>query len=292
MATFRDIKKKIKAVENTQKITKAMKMVAAAKFRKVQTRMFELRPYAEKMYAVLLNLSRGAEKDAHPLLAVRPRKIVEVVMISADRGLCGAFNTNILKASQNYINNLKKEGFEISVSAVGKKSVDYFKRREVPMRKLWTGISGNIMFSDAQDIANDIKENYINGTIDEVTLIYNEFKSMVAQKVSIVKLLPLTPIKEAEEESVTESVGLNYIYEPSMQEIFNRLIPKNVDIQVYRALLESSAAEEAARMSAMENATQNCNEMVDKLTLQYNKARQAGITKELMDIVGGVEALK
>jgi F-type H+-transporting ATPase subunit gamma len=174
MPTLRDIKKRIKAVQNTQKITKAMKMVAAAKFRKVQTRMFELRPYAEKMNAVLLDLARGAEKDVHPLLAVRPRKIVEVVMISADRGLCGAFNTNILKAAQNHINHLKKEGFEISISTIGKKSVDYFKRREIPVRKPWTGLSGNILFSDAQEIANDIKENYINGTIDEVTLIYNE----------------------------------------------------------------------------------------------------------------------
>ena len=160
------------------------------------------------------------------------------------------------------------------------------------MRKLWTGLSGSIIFTDVQEIANNIKENYINRTIDEVTLIYNEFKSMIAQKISIVKLLPLAPIEEGEEESALKSMGPHFIYEPSMQEIFNRLIPKNVDIQIYRALLESSAAEEAARMSAMENATQNCDEMVDKLTLQFNKARQAGITRELMDIVGGVEALK
>ena len=292
MATLRDIKKRIKAVQNTQKITKAMKMVAAAKLRKVQTRMFELSPYAEKMNTVLLDLARGAEKDVHPLLAARPRKIVEVVVISADRGLCGAFNTNILKAAQDHINHLKKEGFKISISTIGKKSVDYFKRREFPVRKLWTGLSGSIIFTDVQEIANNIKENYINRTIDEVTLIYNEFKSMIAQKISIVKLLPLAPIEEVEEESALKSMGPHFIYEPSMQEIFNRLIPKNVDIQIYRALLESSAAEEAARMSAMENATQNCDEMVDKLTLQFNKARQAGITRELMDIVGGVEALK
>ncbi len=291
MATLRDIKKRIKAVENTQKITKAMKMVAAAKLRKVQTRMLELRPYAEKMNSVLSNLAGTAERELHPLLAVRPRKTVEVIVLSGDRGLCGAFNANILKAGQNHIDNLKKENFDISVSAIGKKSVDYFRRREISPRRSWTGLSGNIIFSDVQEIANDIKENYINGTVDEVIIIYNEFKSMIAQKISMVRLLPLRPI-EPEEGSVTEPVGTDYIYEPSMEEIFNRLIPKNLDIQVYRALLESSAAEEAARMSAMENATQNCNEMVDKLTLQYNKVRQAGITKELMDIVGGVEALK
>ena len=289
MATLRDIKKRIKAVQNTQKITKAMKMVAAAKLKRVQTRMFELRPYAEKMNEVLLTLARGAEREVHPLLTIRPRKTVEVVVVSADRGLCGAFNTNVLKAAHNFIHNLKKEGFEVSISTVGKKSLDYFKRREIPLRKSWTGLSGNVRFPDAMQIANDIKENYINLTVDEVILIYNEFKSMIAQKITMAKLLPLAPIEGEEGESEAPA---DFIYEPSMEEIFNQLIPKNVDIQIYRALLESSAAEEAARMSAMENATKNCDEMVDKLTLQFNKARQAGITKELMDIVGGVEALK
>jgi F-type H+-transporting ATPase subunit gamma len=288
MATLRDIKKRIKAVQNTQKITKAMKMVAAAKLRKVQTRMLELRPYADKMNEVLKDLARGAEQDAHPLLVVRPRKTVEVVVISGDRGLCGAFNANILKAAQDNIGRLKNEGFGLSISAIGKKAVDLFKRREIQLRKKWTGLSGNVIFSDVLEISNDIKENYINGTFDEVILIYNEFKSMIAQRVVVKRLLPLAPVEESEK----AGERADFIYEPSMAEIFNQLLPKDVDIQVYRALLESSAAEEAARMSAMENATKNCDEMVDKLTLQFNKARQAGITKELMDIVGGVEALK
>jgi F-type H+-transporting ATPase subunit gamma len=292
MATLRDIKKRILAVQNTQKITKAMKMVAASKLRKVQQRMLDLRPYADKMHAVLTDLARGADRESHPLLAFRPRKTVEVIVISADRGLCGAFNTNILKAAQEQINNFKKEGFEVSISIIGKKSRDYFKRREVSMRKSWTGISGNVRFSDVEGIANDIKENYINETIDEVIVVYNAFKSMVAQTITVAKLLPLAPIEEGEEESAAESASADYIYEPSMEAIFDRLIPRNVDIQIYRALLESSAAEEAARMSAMENATQSCDEMIEKLTLKYNKARQAGITMELMDIVGGVEALK
>jgi F-type H+-transporting ATPase subunit gamma len=291
MSALRDIKKRIKAVQNTQKITRAMKMVAAAKLRKVQTRMLNLRPYADKMNTVLLNLAKGADREVHPLLAFRPRKTVEVVVISADRGLCGAFNANILKAAQSHIDNLKKEGFEVSISTIGKKSRDYFRRRGVPLRKSWTGLSGNVIFSHAEEIANDIKENYMNETIDEVTLIYNEFKSMIAQRIVVKRLLPLAPIEEGEETPAGETATPDYIYEPSMEEIFNRLIPKNVDIQIYRALLESSAAEEAARMSAMENATKNCDEMIDKLTLQFNKARQAGITKELMDIVGGVEAL-
>ncbi|UCF87678.1 MAG: ATP synthase F1 subunit gamma [Nitrospiraceae bacterium] len=293
MATLRDISKRIKAVQNTQKITRAMKMVAAAKFRKVQSRMFELRPYAEKMADVLTNLARGVEKESHPLLTVRPRKTVEVIVISADRGLCGAFNTNILKAAQDFIDNHKKEGFDVSISTVGKKGMDYFKRRDIPLRKTWTGISGSVIFSDVLEIADDIKISYIDGLLDEVTIIYNEFKTMVTQKVTTQRLLPLAPIEDAGEgEGAEESIAQDFIYEPSKEDILSNLIPKNVDIQLYRALLESSASEEAARMSAMENATQNCDEMVGKLTLQFNKARQAGITGELMDIVGGVEALK
>jgi F-type H+-transporting ATPase subunit gamma len=292
MATLRDIKKRIAAVENTQKITKAMKMVATAKLKRVQTRMFELRPYAEKMRSVLSSLVSGADREIHPLLSFRPRKTVEVIVMTSDRGLCGAFNTNILKAAQAHYNNLKKEGFNISINTIGKKSRDYFKKRGIPMRNSWTNLSGKVAYTDAQKIADDIKENYINGTVDEVTIIFNEFKSMIAQNIIIVKILPVTLPETEEEGQAVESAGSDFIYEPSMKEIFDILLPKNVDIQVYRALLESSAAEEAARISAMENATSNCKEMVDKLKLQYNKARQAGITAELMDIVGGVEALK
>ena len=292
MATLRDIKKRIKAVQNTQKITKAMKMVSASKLRKVQNRMLDLRPYADKMRDVLMSLAKGADRESHPLLAFRPRKTVEVVVVTSDRGLCGAFNTNILKAAQKCIDGYKKDSFEVSISTIGKKARDYFKRRGVPMRKSWTGISGNVLFSNAQEIAKDVKDNFINETIDEVTVVYNAFKSMVAQTVTVAQLLPLAPVEEGKEESAPESAAADFIYEPSMEAIFDRLIPRNVDIQIYRALLESSASEEAARMSAMENATKSCNEMVGKLTLQFNKARQAAITGELMDIVGGVEALK
>ena len=292
MATLREIKTRIKAVQNTQKITKAMKMVSASKLRKVQNRMLDLRPYADKMQEVLISLAKGADRESHPLLAFRPRKTVEVVVITSDRGLCGAFNTNILKAAQKFIDDYTKDGFEVSVSSVGKKARDYFRRRNVPLRNSWTGISGNVRYSNAEEVANNIKENYMNETIDEVVLVYNAFKSMVAQTVTVAKLLPLSPEEGGGGEASSESVSADFIYEPSMEAIFDRLIPKNVDIQVYRALLESSASEEAARVSAMENATQSCNEMVGSLTLQYNKARQASITGELMDIVGGVEALK
>jgi F-type H+-transporting ATPase subunit gamma len=289
MATLRDIKRRIKAVQSTSKITKAMKMVAAAKFRKAQQRMLEMRPYADRMNTILSSLAGGAEGETHPLLAVRPRKSIEVLVMTSDRGLCGAFNTNILKAATRHINEMKKEGFEVGISIVGRKARDYFKRRNIEMRKAWTGISGKISYGNAQEIAADIIDNYTNETIDEVVLIYNEFKSAIAQQVVVQRLLPLEPIRESEGETLPV---YNFIYEPSKQEIFSRLVPKNVEIQVFRALLESQASEEAARMAAMENATRAANDMIDSLSLQYNKARQATITKELMDIVGGVEALK
>ncbi len=291
MATLRDIQNRIKAVHNTQKITKAMKMVSAAKLKKVQGRMLDLRPYADKMNDVLKNLAKGADTEAHPLLAVRQRKTIEVVVVTSDRGLCGAFNTNILKAAQETINGYKNDGFEVSVSTVGKKSADYFRRRNVQTRSSWIDVSGNVSFLKAEEIANDIKESYMNGTVDEVVVVYNAFKTMVTQTVTVSKFLPLSP-DEGEQGASAEAESADFIYEPSTAAIFERLIPRNVDVQIYRALLESSAAEEGARMSAMENATQSCDEMVERLTLQYNKARQASITGELMDIVGGVEALK
>ena len=289
MATLRDIKRRINAVQSTSKITKAMKMIAAVKFRKAQQRMFELRPYAERMQMAISRLVASTlETEIHPLLAVRPRKNVEVLVMTSDRGLCGAFNTNVIKAASKHIASLKAEGLDVSISSVGKKAKDYLKRRNVEVRNSWTGISGKVSYANAQEIAADIIESYTNEIIDEVVVVYNEFKSVSAHKVVFARLLPLAPVEVTED---TEPV-VDFIYEPSKEEIFSSLIPKNVEIQIFRALLESQASEEAARMSAMENATKSANEMISKLTLQYNKARQASITKELMDIVGGVEALK
>jgi F-type H+-transporting ATPase subunit gamma len=288
MPTLRDIKRRIRAVNNTRQITKAMKMVAAAKFRRAQMRMFELRPYANKMNAVLRNLSKGAEVGLHPLLVVRPRKTVEVLLVSSDRGLCGAFNSNVTKAMVRHVAELRNEGFQVIVSAIGKKAVDYFRRRSIPLKRSRTGISGRVSYPNAQEVAREIIEDYTNEVMDEVVLVYNEFKSVIAQTVRLSRLLPMAP---SEIEGGGET-AIDFIYEPSQSGIYDALLPKNVEIQIYRALLESQASEEAARMTAMENATKNANEMIDRLTLQYNKARQASITKELMDIVGGVEALK
>jgi len=292
MATLRDIRKKIKAIQSTKKITKAMKMVAAAKLRKVQDRMLNFRPYATSMQTVISTLARVAEREIHPILAVRPRKTVEVLVMTSDRGLCGAFNTNILRSATQYIDSLKREGFELSFSAVGRKARDYFRRRSLTTRKAWVGLSGRITYANAQEIAADIIENYTNETIDEVVLIYNEFKSLATQKLSILKLLPIAELEEGSDIAEQAALYGDILYEPSAEILYNMLLPKYVEIQVYRALLESSAAEEAARMSAMENASKNCDDLITKTTLIANKLRQAAITKDLMDIVGGVEALK
>ena len=291
MATLRDIRKRLKAIQSTKKITSAMKMVAASKMRKVQDRMLNFRPYASRMGTVLTDLAKVAEREIHPLLALRLKKKVEVVVITSDKGLCGAFNTNILKAANNYINGLKKEGIELTLSVVGRKSRDFFKRRNVPMRNAWVGLSGRISYANAQEIAVSVIEGYTGETFDEVVVIYNEFKSMIAQKVTIMKLLPVGVI-EGEASQKEASMTADYVYEPSRAAIFERLLPKYIEIQIYKALLESSASEEAARMAAMENATKNCSELIVKVTLLANKVRQAAITGELMDIVGGVEALK
>lgn len=289
MPGLKEIRKRIVSVKSTKQITKAMKMVAAAKFRKAQTRILEFRPYADKLYSAMANLAQSADAN-HPLLQVRPVKKVELVAITGDKGLCGAFNANIMKAVQKKVKELQASGIEVSITAIGKKAIDFLKRRNYPLRKTWTGLSGKVSYSDAQQVAKEIIEQYTNGTFDEVIIIYNEFKSAILQKVTFLKLLPMTPQSADETSKPTETAAA--IYEPSEQAIFEHLLPKNIETQLYRALLDSAAAEEAARMTAMENATKAANDMIDSLTLQYNKARQASITKELMDIVGGVEALK
>lgn len=289
MPGLKEIRKRIGSVKSTKQITKAMKMVAAAKFRKAQTRILELRPYADKMNSVLTSLAKAVE-TGHPLLEIRPRKKVEIIALTGDKGLCGAFNTNIMKAAFKLIREIRSEGIDVSVSAIGKRGADLLKRRGFIPRQSWVGISGRVSYLNAKEITGNIIENYINETFDEVVLIYNEFKSALVQKVSVVRLLPLASVKTEEAES--QELTAAFLYEPSQQAIFDMLLPKNLEIQVFRALLESQASEEAARMTAMENATKAADDMIASLTLQYNKARQASITKELMDIVGGVEALK
>ncbi|HEX8947306.1 MAG TPA: ATP synthase F1 subunit gamma, partial [Dissulfurispiraceae bacterium] len=232
MPGLKEIRKRIGSVKSTKQITKAMKMVAAAKFRKAQTRIIELRPYADKMNSVLSNLAKTVE-TGHPLLEVRPRKKVEILVLTGDKGLCGAFNTNIMKAAVKLIKELQSEGMEISVSAIGKKGNDLFKRRGTGLRNSWVGISGRISYLNAKEIAGDIVENYTNEVFDEVMLVYNEFKSALVQKVTVARLLPLAPVEGGAAESQEEAA--DFLYEPSQQGIFDDLLPKNLEIQVFRA---------------------------------------------------------
>jgi F-type H+-transporting ATPase subunit gamma len=297
MATLRDIQRRIKAVKSTSQITKAMKMVAASKLRKVQDRMFQLRDYADKMRNVIARLASGSEQEQHPLLAQRCCRNIEVLVMTSDRGMCGAFNTNIMKAATRHVAEMSAREVQtvsgglanVSITTVGKKAKDYYRHRGIKTRHSWTGLSGNVDYMAAKEIADEIVARYISEDLDEVYLVYNEFKNMAQQTVRTIKLLPSEPIVE---EGVEQINAADFIFEPSEEELLNALLPKNIEIQIYRALLESTAAEEAARMTAMENATKAAGEMIDTLTLQYNKARQASITAELMDIVGGVEALK
>lgn len=296
MATLRDLKKRIKAIRNTQKITKAMKMVAAAKLRKVQDRMLNFRPYALRIRDIVSDLSMAIEREAHPILNLRPRKTVELLIVTSDKGLCGAFNANVLRFASQQIAELKREGFEVSLSTVGRKAYDYFSRRGFKIRSSWVGLSGKVSYDSAKEIAQDLIDSYVNERFDEVRLIFNEFKSLIAQRLVSQRLLPIEGLREEigtepKRGDLSQLTG-SFIYEPSIETVFERLLPRYVEIQIFRALLESSASEEAARMSAMENATKNCEDLVQKVTLKANKVRQEGITKELMDIVGGVEALR
>lgn len=287
MSSLRDIKRRITSVKSTQQITKAMKMVAAAKLRRAQERIFEARPYSNKMHDVLQSLALRADPSAHPLLARREPKKVQVMIISSDKGLCGGFNTNIMRRSIEFLRQLSEDEIALTLMVVGRKVRDYYKRRPYAISQEYVNIMGSLGYKHAQDMAQKIINDYLEEVYDEVYLIYNEFKSIVSQRVVVNRLLPLSPPETSEEAPVVD-----FIYEPSEAAIMNELLPKHFETQIYRALLESVAAEFGARMTAMDNATKNASEMIDMLTLSYNRARQEKITKELLEIVSGAEALK
>lgn len=289
MPTLRDIKRRITSIKSTQQITRAMKMVAASKLRRAQERIFEARPYANKMFSVLSSLAIRTRREEHPLLAKRSVSKIEVLIITSDRGLCGALNSNILRKAYEFIREKKKDMAEVSISVIGKKGRDFFRRRHIPMRGIWVGISGKVIYSNAAEIAMEIVKNYTDELFDEVYLVYNEFKSAMQQRIVTEKLLPIEPQKIEEGEETRYG---DFLYEPSAEEVLATLLPKHIKVQVFRALLESEASEQGARMTAMDNATRNAKDLIERLTLQYNKARQAAITKELMEVVGGAEALK
>ncbi len=296
MPSLQSLRRKIAAVKNTQKITKAMKMVAAAKLKRAQDRILSARPYAHKMREVLGNLSRRVNRASHPLLQKRSGTRIEVLIVTSDRGLCGAFNANILRKAVEFIREMESRGARVTVSVVGRKARDFFRRRAWPIRQEWTGLFDRLTYEHGIDIAQDLIDQFQKDIFDELYVIYNEFKSAIQQRVVVEKLFPVDAVVEFGQVDgagePAEGTRGAYLYEPDEEELLAALLPKHFHIQVYRILLESSAAEQGARMAAMDGATRNAGELIKKITLYYNKTRQAAITKELMDIVGGAEALK
>src|SRR5580765_1161623 len=287
MATLRDIRRRIRSVQSTQKITRAMKLVAAAKLRRAQERILSARPYATKMAELLGNLVSGTD-TGHPLMEQREGPRRQIVIITADRGLAGAFNTNVIRRAVELVR--ESSAAEVTLVVVGRKARDFFRRRAHTIKRDMIGFWDRLAYSHACELADELMRQYLDDEVDEVYLLYNEFRSVAVQRPVRVRLLPIPRTEAAAGEGTTEKV--DYIYEPGPDAILGDLLPRHVRMQVYRALMESVAGEYGARMTAMEAATKNAKEMIDVLTIQYNKARQEKITKELLDIVGGAEALK
>ena len=288
MATLRDIRRRINSVKNTQQITKAMKMVAAAKLRRAQQRIVEARPYSYKLQEVIASLALRTTPTRHPLLERKETGKKGLVVIAADKGLCGAFNSNILRKAWEYLQRVGEVEVQIILVVVGRKARDFFRRRQIERQGEYVNIFDQLAYTHAAEIGAQLARDYISGTLDEVNLLYNEFKSAGVQRPVMERLLPIEPLPLEE----GEFQPVDFIFEPSPEAILGELLPRHVEVQVYRALLESAAAEQGARMTAMEAATKNAAEMIERLTLVFNKARQERITKELMDIVGGAEALR
>ena len=289
MATLRDIRRRIASVQNTRKITKAMEMVAAAKLRRNQARIEALRPYAGDMIEMMTDLATYSE-DArqYALLREREVKTVAVVAMTGDRGLAGAFNANVVRRALAIERELREQGVETRVLAVGRKGIGSLKFRGCRLEKSWHGLSDRPQYSDAKAIAGELIEMYLSEQVDRVRLVYNHFTSPIEQTLKDDVILPVP------KEAVTDDDGrppVSYIYEPAPEDILNGLLPAYVEIAVYRALLESSASEQGARMSAMRNASEAAEEMIDNLTLALNRARQAAITQEILEVVAGAEAL-
>ncbi|HIJ90847.1 MAG: ATP synthase F1 subunit gamma [Desulfobulbaceae bacterium] len=290
MPSLKDVKTKIGGVKKTAQITKAMNMVAAAKLRGAQQKMEDFRSYAEKFNAAMGNLSSAMDSGAFPLMEKREVKNVEILVVTSDRGLCGSFNANILKMTEKLMASLEAQGKKVSLVCVGKKSANYF-RKTGKVRQRHVDLMGTFQMFNARAIAQDIAGNFLSGGSDEVRIVYGKFKSVAVQRPAEQMFLPIQPNVVEAAEATSSSAG-SYIYEPSTEEIMEVLLPLYMNVMVYHAMLEVSASEHAARMTAMDNATSACKDIIHSLTLIYNKARQAGITAELMDIVGGAEALK
>ena len=296
MASLKDVKVKIGGVKKTKQITKAMNMVASAKLRGAQQRIERFRPYADKFFEMLSDLGGQADEEAaHPLLAAREEaKTIGIVLVTSDRGLAGSFNINIITAALKFAAIKKAEGKDVKFYCIGKKGRDAVRKLGFTIPLDVVGQMGTLNFSMAASVGNQIIDDFLSGTLDEVFMFYGEFISLAKQPPASLPLLPVASAQKEEEkgESVCQAQAKDYIYEPDVAGLLAELLPRFVKVQVYRGLLDTSASEHAARMAAMDNATKNCDEMISALTLLYNKTRQEAITTELIDIVGGVEALK
>jgi F-type H+-transporting ATPase subunit gamma len=293
MPSLLDIRRRVRAVKSTQQITKAMKMVAASKLRRAQERIQHARPYASQMLRVLNRLASRVDPSAHALLderqAAKASGRALLFVITADRGLCGSFNTNVIKSSATFITEHRDR--QVALGLVGRRGRDYFARRGFDVRYEQINLFAALKFDDAKAMAKAAIEAFVNGEVDSVYLVYNEFKSVMQQRVVVERLLPIPRLAFSGEMPAEKTPVVDYLYEPAPEELLAHLIPKHVEVQIYRALLESSAAEHAARMTAMDAATRNSAEMIDQLTLYMNKVRQAAITREIIEVVSGAQAL-
>ncbi len=291
MASLKDIQRKIGGVKKTKQITKAMNMVASAKLRKAQQRIEQFRPYADKFYEMLSDLSGRTDTSAHPLLEVREEiKKVVIVLITADRGLCGSFNVNLITKARKLAAEKEAVGKEVEIVCVGKKGRDVMRRQPWPIRADHVNVMNTFDFTLGTELGTSLMNGYLNHEFDEVIIVFGKFISFAKQEVASLRVLPIA--SEAAEVEEVQGPASEYIYEPSVEGILAELLPRFVNVQIYRGLLDTNASEHAARMRAMDNATKNCDELSKSLTLIYNRARQSAITTELMDIVGGAEALK
>ncbi len=283
MANLKDIRTRIKTVKSIQQVTKAMKMVAAAKLRRAQQNMEQARPYAGKINGILKNILPSIDRKYHPLLTIREPDKTGFVVVTADRGLCGSFNTNVIRRAHDIVDEIGKEN--VSLICIGRKGRDYFRKRDYQVVDSYTDFWNELDFNDAIKITKAVTNRYLEGEFDQIRVIFNEFQNVAQQNIIEFNYLPL--VLDVGEEADTS----DYLIEPSMEEVVQSLVPRHLTVQMWRFLLESNASEQGARMTAMENATENAGEMISDLTLEYNKARQSAITNEILEVVSGAEAL-
>lgn len=291
MASLRDIQQKIHGVKKTKQITKAMNMVASAKLRGAQNKIEQFRPYAEKYLEVLSELSVGTDSSSHPLLAVHPQiKTAAIILITSDKGLCGSFNANLCTEAKKLAESKKAEGKKVKFICLGKKGRDFIRKTEFEIMEEYSDIMNDIDFRLATTVGKQIIHEYLKEELDEVFILFGKFVNIIRQQPQVTAILPIR--YEAEEANSSQKINKEYTFEPSVQGLLSEILPRYVNVLIYRGLLDTSASEHAARMTAMDNATKNCDDLVRNLTLVYNKARQSSITTQLMDIVGGAEALQ